>query len=169
MDNNVIGKRIEKVIKDSGISQKDIAIKFGLNKSTVSSYVHGRMVPSLEVLLKFCELGDVSLDWLCGREQFESISKKHYPEVAKFFISLANNEHIFNDFSFGVQTDNMGHCREVTLQLTENENTKDSEAMFDMLEELSGYVHSYDILSETQRKLLLNNIQEKYDEWKLIN
>ena len=53
----------------SGISYRELADKLGVNKSTVSMYLHGKALPSLQIIVSVAEITEVSLDFLTGRKE----------------------------------------------------------------------------------------------------
>ncbi len=61
-----IQKRLREAIAQSGISQKDIADKLGINPSTVSKYMRLDKYPSLDTFANICEVLDVSADEILG-------------------------------------------------------------------------------------------------------
>ena len=60
--NNLLKLRTEK-----GLSQVNIATKIGVAQETVSGYEIGRAYPSVETLIKLCDLFQVSSDFLLDR------------------------------------------------------------------------------------------------------
>jgi len=56
-------------------SQEDFASFLGFDRSTIASWEVDRREPSLEHLIKIADLSQVSLDWLAGRENFDSIEQ----------------------------------------------------------------------------------------------
>lgn len=61
-----IQKRLREAISQSGISQKDLADKLGINPSTVSKYMRLDKYPSLDTFANICEVLDVSADEILG-------------------------------------------------------------------------------------------------------
>lgn len=61
-----IQERLRAAIKDSGIPLKEIAVKLGVNPSTVSKYLHQNKFPSLETFANLCAILDVSSDEILG-------------------------------------------------------------------------------------------------------
>jgi len=59
-----IGKRIDKVIKNSNLSQKDFAEKIGISEQAIGNYINNRRFPKAEILLKMKQTFNVSVDWL---------------------------------------------------------------------------------------------------------
>ena len=61
-----IQKRLREEIKNSRLSQKEIAKKLGINPSTVSKYLRLNKFPSIETFANLCEILDVSADDILG-------------------------------------------------------------------------------------------------------
>ena len=61
-----IGKTIEKMRKEKGISQEKLAEKLGITRQTLSNYENGITSPDLEQSNKLCEVLEMSLDELVG-------------------------------------------------------------------------------------------------------
>ena len=61
-----IQKRLREEIRNSPLSQKEIAEKLGINPSTVSKYVRLDKFPSIDTFANLCEILDVSSDDILG-------------------------------------------------------------------------------------------------------
>lgn len=61
-----IQKRLRDEIKNSSLTQKQIAEKLGINPSTVSKYIRLDKFPSLETFANLCQILDVSSDDILG-------------------------------------------------------------------------------------------------------
>ena len=61
-----IQKRLREEIKNSHLSQKEIAKKLGINPSTVSKYVRLNKFPAIDTFANLCEILDVSSDDILG-------------------------------------------------------------------------------------------------------
>ncbi len=66
---SIFPERLREAVTMSGISYWELADKLGVNKSTVSMYLHGKALPSLEIIVSVAEITDVSLDFLTGRKE----------------------------------------------------------------------------------------------------
>ena len=66
---SIFPERLREAVTMSGISYRELADKLGVNKSTVSMYLHGKALPSLEIIVSVAEITDVSLDFLTGRKE----------------------------------------------------------------------------------------------------
>ena len=61
-------KRLRQLRKQTGISRYVLSELCGINKNAVSDYESGKRLPSFKSLMKLADFFEVSLDWLCGRE-----------------------------------------------------------------------------------------------------
>ena len=66
MDLIKIGKYIAGKRKSLGMTQKQLADKLDLVKGTISAYEQGKKYPSIEVLIKLCNVFQISADYLLG-------------------------------------------------------------------------------------------------------
>jgi transcriptional regulator with XRE-family HTH domain len=69
MSLEVIQKRLREEIKNSGISQKELAERIGVNPSTISKYMRINKFPALDTFANICKVLDVSSDYLLGIEK----------------------------------------------------------------------------------------------------
>ena len=58
--------RIRAAIKDSGLSQKEIAKRVGVHPSTVSKYVRMEKYPSIDTFAELCRAIGASSDRILG-------------------------------------------------------------------------------------------------------
>ena len=61
-----IQNNLRESVKYSGMTQKEIANKLGINPSTVSKYLRLDKLPSLETFANLCLVLDVSADEILG-------------------------------------------------------------------------------------------------------
>lgn len=61
-----IQKRLREAIQYSSISQKELALKLGVNPSTVSKYMRLDKYPSLDTFANICQILDISSDDILG-------------------------------------------------------------------------------------------------------
>lgn len=68
MDN--IGNRIKMIMKEKGISQKELSVNIGTSQSVISSYLNNKSFPTAPVIMKMSKFFGVSTDYiLFGDEQ----------------------------------------------------------------------------------------------------
>ena len=61
-----IQNKLREAVKYSGMTQKEIANKLGINPSTLSKYLRLDKFPSLETFANLCLVLDVSADEILG-------------------------------------------------------------------------------------------------------
>lgn len=61
-----IQKRLRDEIKNSNLTQKEIAEKLGINPSTLSKYMNQNKYPAIETFANLCEILDASADEILG-------------------------------------------------------------------------------------------------------
>ncbi len=61
-----IQKRLREEIKNSNLTQKEIAERLGINPSTVSKYLRLDKFPAIDTFANLCEILDVSADDILG-------------------------------------------------------------------------------------------------------
>lgn len=67
---NIFSKRLKELRSACGISQKEIAQKLGITRSTYANYEQGIREPDLETLKNICILFDCTSDYLIGKDEF---------------------------------------------------------------------------------------------------
>lgn len=63
----IAGERLRKLRHGVKLSQIKMAELFGIKQSSVNRYENGLSSPPLEILLKYADYFDVSLDYIFGR------------------------------------------------------------------------------------------------------
>ncbi len=61
-----IQKRLREEIKNSNLTQKEIAERLHINPSTISKYIRLNKYPSIDTFANLCEILDVSADDILG-------------------------------------------------------------------------------------------------------
>lgn len=59
-----IQKRITEVIRQSGLTQTELAKQLGIKQPTIGQYLSGRAMPALDTFANLCKVLDVSADYL---------------------------------------------------------------------------------------------------------
>ena len=81
----MIGDNLKNLRIKKGLKQSELAGLLGLSSSAVGMYEQGRRKPDLEILLKYAEIFDVSVDFILGNTDNET--KELVPEIRKFMLS----------------------------------------------------------------------------------
>ena len=70
MDLQNIQIRLREVIRQSNLTQKEIAKQIGVSFQTVSKYMREDVFPALDTFAKLCKLLDVKPDYILGIEEY---------------------------------------------------------------------------------------------------
>lgn len=87
-----IGKRIENVLEKSGISQRDLANRIGVDESIVSRIIKGERIPKSDVLANIATALHTTSDYLLGIDNDEFDSKKTIRLIARNSSKLTEAE-----------------------------------------------------------------------------
>lgn len=68
--NMIFSKKLAEAIKDSDYNYAKLAKALDISKATMSMYVHGKALPSLETFSKICDLLGESADFLLGKKEY---------------------------------------------------------------------------------------------------
>lgn len=68
------GNKLKSLRKSKHLSQEKLAQRLGITKSMVSAYETSMRMPSYEVLIRIARFFNVSIDYLLGAKENESIS-----------------------------------------------------------------------------------------------
>lgn len=68
MKNIKIAENIRLFRKQAGLTQEELAARFGSRKTLISNYEIGRNTPDIETLWELADIFDITLDELVGRE-----------------------------------------------------------------------------------------------------
>lgn len=59
-----IQTRLAEAIKQSGMSQSELARRLGVKHTQISCYVHGKKMPAFDTFANLCKLLDVETDYI---------------------------------------------------------------------------------------------------------
>ena len=79
-----VAKRITDLRASVNLSQSKMSKEFGISQSALNRYEHNQTSVPDDVLMKYAEFFDVSLDYIFGRtDKPEGTTFKHEPELLK--------------------------------------------------------------------------------------
>lgn len=70
MINIIFAENLKLLMKEHALTQLDLSYMTGIAQSTISSWLNGRMDPSLTNLWILADLFDYTIDELVGRKEF---------------------------------------------------------------------------------------------------
>lgn len=91
---STLGERIRQV--RGKLSQKEFGKKLGVSRSTIAGYEAGNNEPPLELLVIISKIGNVSMDWLSGKDTVSTYDSEilyHNPQW-KTFLALAKQKNV---------------------------------------------------------------------------
>jgi len=68
-------KRVVGLREQHHLTQEDVAQKLGIKREQVAKYENGTTIPKLPHAMRLADIYDVSLDWLCGRDEAHPLVK----------------------------------------------------------------------------------------------
>lgn len=60
----IIGDKLKNLRKENSLTQEKLARKVGVTKSAIAAYENNSRLPSYSVLIKLCDILNVSIDYL---------------------------------------------------------------------------------------------------------
>ena len=75
------GKILQKLRKEKGLTQEQLARRINKESSIISRYEKGLQNPTFETVKEFAAIFNVSMDYLLGREQF--LTPKDEKDISK--------------------------------------------------------------------------------------
>lgn len=66
---DIFGDNLKDMLKDYGMTQKDLANETGLSKSTISQYINKQKVPSMKAIVNIANALDITTDELINLDE----------------------------------------------------------------------------------------------------
>ncbi|MGF2924903.1 helix-turn-helix domain-containing protein [Lactococcus garvieae] len=92
------GEKLKAVRKSKGLTQLELAKRLNASKGAISAYEQGITYPSVDVLIKICDILDTSSDYLLGISdevtiKMSGLSEKQMESFLEFvaIVEQANN------------------------------------------------------------------------------
>lgn len=76
------GKRLRELRQESGLNQIQLAEKLGVSRGSISFYENAERMPDLNLLERAAGFFDVTIDYLLGRNDFETRQVKRERDAA---------------------------------------------------------------------------------------
>lgn len=70
MNKRLFVTRLRKLMLDSNLSNKQLAMEVEISQSQLSHMLHSKHIPCTDILTRLADFFDVSVDWLIGRDDF---------------------------------------------------------------------------------------------------
>ncbi len=96
--NNITGCIISDLRKSAGLTQKEFAKIFNVSEGTIAHYEQGITIPNTDMLGKFADYFNLSVDYLLGRcmliMEFQKLNDRFYDKM-----TLAEMVNLVSNFS----------------------------------------------------------------------
>jgi transcriptional regulator with XRE-family HTH domain len=90
---NIVYDKIIEQVNNNSLTGKELGNKLGLKKSPLTDWKNGKSKPTLEQLVKLCEIFAISSDELLGLETANKLSENE-KELLSIFKQLPEREQI---------------------------------------------------------------------------
>jgi transcriptional regulator with XRE-family HTH domain len=102
-----IGNRIKELRIENNLTQEELGEKFNLGKSTISNYENNNRLLDIEILIKYAEYFNVSVDYIActsnsklpESSKFKLLSNKNISELFKVFSERVKNLMFINELT----------------------------------------------------------------------
>jgi len=79
---------LKQLRSDSGVKQKDLAVRLGIPASLLSMYEQGKREPSISFLEKFSKYFNVTLSQLFATMEKENSNNKYEPNIDSLLLEM---------------------------------------------------------------------------------
>jgi transcriptional regulator with XRE-family HTH domain len=118
-----VAKRITDLRTSIKLSQNKMSKEFGISQSALNRYEHNQTSVPDDVLMKYAEFFDVSLDYIFGRtDKPEGILFKHEPETLKRKIIRDDEWREFVEACFDPRSPMNKKLKEMIMQMAGGNN-----------------------------------------------
>jgi len=120
-----VAKRIKDLRESVNLSQNKMAKELGISQSALNRYEHDETSVPDDVLFKYAEFFDVSLDYIFGRtDKPEGMLFKHEPELLKRKMVRDDEWMDFVEACFDPRSPMNKKLKEMIMQMAEKEKSK---------------------------------------------
>jgi transcriptional regulator with XRE-family HTH domain len=109
----IFSQRLAQARRKANMKQSDLASKVGVTQTAMSSYERGRTLPTIDIVKKLAEELKVSLDWLCGNDEFQKAASGTVDAKSwlRYMFELVNGPKYINV----IEPDIYGDTREMAV------------------------------------------------------
>lgn len=80
--------RIKELMQEKGVQQQQMAEFLNVSRATIYKYQQGKAEPNIKTLIALADYFDVSLDYLCGRQNKNLIFADSLTETQKKLVTI---------------------------------------------------------------------------------
>lgn len=82
MERSIFSERLASILKQQGITQKELARMIGVTEATMSRYIHGERIPRSEIIANIATALHTTSDYLLGTEDKGTLDLD-YPKIIR--------------------------------------------------------------------------------------
>ena len=90
MSQTTFAERLAKLLKQQGITQKELAERVGVTEATMSRYMHSERIPKSEIIANIATALHTTSDFLLGTEEKGNI-ENDYPRIVRLIARNSAN------------------------------------------------------------------------------
>ena len=121
VDMKLIGKRLSSLRESLSLSQAKLAELLGITQSSLNRYENGQSTPSVDLLRKYADFFDVSMDYIFGR--CDEPQGKLYQYQPKIWKNAAEMEQ-FVEMCFDPKSPYYNRMKESVLRMFLEESSE---------------------------------------------
>ena len=119
-----VSKKLTELREGVNLSQMKLSKSLGLSQSAINRYEHNQVAVPDNVLLKYAEFFDVSLDYIFGRtDKPEGAVFNNEPDLIKRKIIRKDEWEYFVEACFDPRSPMNKRLKEMILQMSDGEKT----------------------------------------------
>ena len=92
---NIFGERLKEIRNTNNMSQNELANYLDITPSSLSYYENGVRNPPITILTKLVERFNVSVNWLLGINENQTINLKTYADMIRILVPLLKSSKIW--------------------------------------------------------------------------
>lgn len=89
-----LGEKIYELRTKKNLSQGDLADRLDVSRQSVSKWENNTAVPDLDKLIKICDIFEISLDEITGREKHKSVPINKIEEIKEIKNNLTQKQRV---------------------------------------------------------------------------
>ena len=166
---NQIGKKIKYLRDELNMNQSTFANYIDVTQASLSTYENGNRLPSLDVLIRIADKCNVTLDWLCSRD-----NARHFMTVADIIMALKEFKELngFEENNLTINAVDLAVYTSYECTITLNSDVhklldENNTTLGHILEFINDWKETTEDLSNLKNKDIIENYKQMWWEKKI--